>query len=168
MGRTLPTSEAVAVAARVVSDGWQSAVSEELANAFNERVWRAVQAKRGSRGWCRNLAYVARELEKIEEAPRLFLKWAIKRAVRSQGRSALEADLAAALVDHAVFGDALKLVVPHLEEAARMLRVTGVWSCLQADLSLAGCECFKDLASGKTKELIKAELEAKIDGYVRV
>ncbi|WP_433784630.1 hypothetical protein ACQPX6_00190 [Actinomycetospora sp. CA-101289] len=158
--------DAVAFVGRVLSDGWQSAVSGELARALNDELWHALSAKSGNRVFCRNLAYIARELEKIVEAPKRLLSWAVRRAVRSQGASTIEAEIARALVDHAV-GDSLKLSIPHLGDAVRTIRVTGVWSCLQADLSLEGCECFKDLASDKPKELMKAELEAKIDGLVR-
>lgn len=160
------TPDVVAFAARTVSDGWQEAVSDELASALNDELWKTLAWRSGSRTFCHHLASIARDIEELPDAPKIALRWAVKRAIRSQGGSTLQTEVAGALLDHAA--DAfIKFTIPHLEETVRVLRVVGIWSCLQADLSLAGCECFKDLAAGKTKELIKAELDAKIDGYVR-
>ncbi|MGI5125507.1 hypothetical protein ACQEVB_01710 [Pseudonocardia sp. CA-107938] len=153
------------VGEKAVEDGWSAAVADQLAEVLNERLWEELQRRRGDRRFCERLSTTAAYLDQAADGPKTLLGKAAAFVAKLMGRSSLEQRLAKALAGQVADKVAAVAGWPtyKFKLTARLLRICGVWVCVDAGLTLRDCECFKDLASDSTKEYIKGVLEEKID-----
>ena len=166
-GRLHVPDAAVDIAIDALDSGWKSAVAGQLAKSLNDELWEAFYKKSGSLVFCHNLAMTARGLDVAAEAPKRLAGKIADQALKFAGRSSLERRVGIRIAE-VVADQTLSGYVPKeaLQASARALRICGIWLCVDGGWPLRACECFKDLASGKTEEVIKGQLEARLDVVV--
>lgn len=143
---TSSQEEAIAFAVDAAIDGWEQAAADRLVDTLGDQLWTKL-AKQWRPGNCKLLAEIARGLLKLQaemhEAVGELADQAADRLLERFQLPTIEREIMCTLVR--TLGKKLPLPTDApLAEAARALRVLGVYICVPFD-DLGDCPCLKDL-----------------------
>ncbi|MGH4010233.1 MAG: hypothetical protein ACRDTH_19095 [Pseudonocardiaceae bacterium] len=141
-----------------MTDGWKTAVSNQLATVLNDDLWKSGPRRRLPN--CRRLAKLANTMESANTSAHNATGAMANEGLRLLGRPTLERRIGEEF--------AKKIPLPGDKEIAAVihaLRITGVWICAPKGITyvITQCPCFSSLAKDKTEEELKKTLNDKLD-----
>lgn len=150
----------VNVVAKTLTDGWESAVEDQLASVLNEEFWDSLPRWSRRRPNCRRLAQLANFMESVKKRAHNAIGAMANEGLGFLGRPTLERRIGEEF--------ARRIPLPGDKEIAAVihaLRITGVWVCLPNGVTyvLTRCPCFESVAKDKTEEELKKVLEKKLE-----
>lgn len=150
----------VNIAQEIVTDGWETAVADQLATVMNDDFWRSLPRWSRRRPDCRRLAELANFMELTKKNAHNAVGAMVNEGLGLFGRPTLERRLGEEL--------AKRVPLPGDKEIAAVihsLRITGIWVCVPKGISyiVTRCPCFNSLAKERTEEELKEILKEKLD-----
>lgn len=148
------------VVQKIVTDGWEAAVADQLATALNDGFWRSLPRWSRRRPDCRRLAELANFMEFAKKSAHNAVGAMVDEGLGWFGRPTLERRIGEEFAKRIPLpGDAEIAAVIHA------LRITGIWFCAPKGISyiITRCPCFDSLAKEKTEEELKGLLMEKLD-----
>lgn len=152
--------KAVEVLHDVVTEGWKSAVADQISTVLNNEFWNSLpRRQQRKRPNCQALADIVDGMQLALKLTHSLVATLAGKGVDWLGRSSLERRV--------IEEFARKIPLPgedQIKETIRTIRVFGVFLCYSAGLNVATeCPCFRPLWSTSTKEALKKALEQKLD-----
>ncbi len=146
--------------AKTLTDGWESAVEDQLASVLNEEFWDSLPRWSRKRPNCRRLAQLADFMESVKRHAHDAVGAMANEGLGLLGRPTLERRIGQEF--------AKKIPLPGDKEIAAVihaLRITGIWVCVPNGVTyvLTRCPCFESVAKDKTEEELKKVLAEKLD-----
>jgi hypothetical protein len=150
----------VNVVAKTLTDGWESAVEDQLASVLTEEFWDSLPRWSRRRPNCRRLAQLANFMESVKKRAHNAIGAMANEGLGLLGRPTLERRIAEEF--------ARRIPLPGDKEIAAVihaLRITGIWVCVPNGMEyvLTRCLCFEPIAKEKSEEELKRVLEKKLD-----
>lgn len=150
----------VDIVQKIVTDGWETTVADQLATVLNDDFWKSVPRWSRTRPDCRQLAELANVMEFAKESAHNAVGAMVNEGLGWFGRPTLERRIGEEF--------ARRIPLPGDKEIAAVihaLRITGVWVCVPNGISyvVTQCPCFDSLKKDKTEEELKRVLKEKLD-----
>lgn len=159
-----PTDRQLTTAAEIVqtivTEGWEDAVTDQLAMILNDDLWKPMDRWSRKRFDCRGLAKLANVMESANKSAHDAIGAMANEGLRRFRRPTLERRLGEAFAE--------RIPLPGDKEIAAVihaLRISGVWVCVPQGVNyvVTQCLCFACLAKDKTEEELKKILKEKLD-----
>lgn len=145
---------------KLVTDGWEAAVEEQLSTVLNDDFWKSVPRRSRSRPDCQRLAKLANIMELAKKGAHNAIGAMANEGLGLLGRPTLERRIGEEF--------ARRIPLPGDKEITAVihaLRICGVWVCVPRGVIyvVTRCPCFVSLAKDKTNEELKKLLKEKLD-----
>lgn len=163
----LPTDEQLRITAdvvqKMVTDGWEDAVEDQLAKVLNDDFWKSVPRLSRKNPDCRLLADLANVMERAKKSVHNAIGAMADEGLGWLGRPTIERRIGAEF--------AKRIPLPGEEQIVAVihgLRIYGIWICLVNGINyvITRCPCFTPVAKDKTAEELKRVLSEKLNVLV--